>query len=52
MMFIHSVHLGQGLECKGILVANLNVRVVRLEFELLLGQYLAVPSPLVLEIIT
>jgi hypothetical protein len=51
MMFIDSAQLGKCLEREGILVAYVNVGILRLDFEFLMGQYPAVPSPFILEII-
>jgi hypothetical protein len=51
MMFIYSVQLGKCLECEGILLANSNVCVLRLNFDFLICQHLAVASPFLQKII-
>lgn len=51
MMFIYSIQLGNCLECERILLANSNVCVLRLDFDFLICQYLAVASSFLLEII-
>ena len=50
MMFFNSVQLGKCLECEGILLVNLNVLVLRLYFDFLICQYLAVASSFLLQI--